>query len=401
MFNVIPAIVAVGYNRPKSLKRLLNSIQKAAYPDNVNVPLVISIDHADNFEDVYEVADEFKWEYGEKRIIAHDTKMGLRRHIISCGDLTDEYEAVIILEDDLTVAQDFYNYVLQAYEAYENNPFITGIALYSHSWNGYANSHFLAQKNEYDVYFGQFSITWGQSWSKKWWHNFKEWYIAHENKLGANDYVPAVLEKWGDQSWGKYFSYYIVEKKLFYVIPYSSLSTNNSEVGEHTRVADSIHQVMLLDGNIPKYKFPSYDNAIKYDFFFERIFSENCMLEGICANHICMDLNGTHTTNAEKRYLLTVNKNVKAKLLNSYGMQLRPIEQNVVNKTEGEGIYLYDLGSDRRIVLPKANRIKRIEQIRYNFWGIKGCDALKYGFDYYWSKESGKIRRIVSAWIKK
>ena len=38
-----PAIVIIGFNRPTSLLRLLNSLIKAKY-DTLNIPLVVSVD---------------------------------------------------------------------------------------------------------------------------------------------------------------------------------------------------------------------------------------------------------------------------------------------------------------------------------------------------------------------
>ncbi len=64
-------IVIVAFNRPDSLKRLLFSLKKAEYPQNVD--LIISIDQGDN-EDVIKIAEEFVWDYGEKKIITHEIR---------------------------------------------------------------------------------------------------------------------------------------------------------------------------------------------------------------------------------------------------------------------------------------------------------------------------------------
>ncbi|MBO7310305.1 MAG: hypothetical protein J6U86_02795, partial [Clostridia bacterium] len=62
-----PAIVAVGYNRPNDLKRLLSTIGSAEY-DSSDITLVISLDKATNEDEVLAVANEFEWKYGEKII---------------------------------------------------------------------------------------------------------------------------------------------------------------------------------------------------------------------------------------------------------------------------------------------------------------------------------------------
>ena len=58
--KLYPAIVAVGYNRPGSLQRLLNSIGNANY-NYSNVTLVISLDRSEIFDKVLSVAEAFQW----------------------------------------------------------------------------------------------------------------------------------------------------------------------------------------------------------------------------------------------------------------------------------------------------------------------------------------------------
>ena len=82
---MIPAIVAVGYNRPDGMKRLLESIGRAKY--NVsNVPLIISIDESNRSDEVEQVAKNFQWNYGPKEIRRFPERQGLRKHIVQCGD---------------------------------------------------------------------------------------------------------------------------------------------------------------------------------------------------------------------------------------------------------------------------------------------------------------------------
>ena len=62
--NKKPVIVVVAYNRTGSLRRLLNSIDKAYYEWS-DIPLVISIDKSDNRE-VKTMAEQFEWKHGTK-----------------------------------------------------------------------------------------------------------------------------------------------------------------------------------------------------------------------------------------------------------------------------------------------------------------------------------------------
>ena len=125
-----PAIVVVAFNRPDSLKRLLGSLKKGHYPDDIK--LIISIDHSPDNSPVVDCANDFEWNAGEKEIIIHPENLGLRRHILSCGDLSYKYGSVIILEDDLFVSPFFYQYSLDALDFYKDKDDIAGIGLFNY-----------------------------------------------------------------------------------------------------------------------------------------------------------------------------------------------------------------------------------------------------------------------------
>ena len=71
------AIVVVAYNRPKSLSRILSSLENANYPREP-VPLIISIDWAEDNLDVLEIAKDFNWKFGEKKVIYQQMNLGLK-----------------------------------------------------------------------------------------------------------------------------------------------------------------------------------------------------------------------------------------------------------------------------------------------------------------------------------
>jgi len=52
-------IIAIGYNRHGSLKRLLYFLEKANYSVS-SVPLIISLDYCDDYK-IKEYANEFQW----------------------------------------------------------------------------------------------------------------------------------------------------------------------------------------------------------------------------------------------------------------------------------------------------------------------------------------------------
>ena len=305
-----------------------------------NVPLIVSIDCSDKSDEIERIVREIGWNHGELRIIRYPKKQGLKQHILLCGDLSEIYGAVIVLEDDLLVSKGFYNYAIKAVNFYKYNKDICGVALYSHAWNGFAGLPFHPVHNEYDVFLGQFSITWGQCWTATQWKQFRNWYGRFEEEEIHDINIPRSIYDWGDQSWGKYFVFYLVKNKKYYVIPYESLSTNCSEIGEHNTQQNAAYQTYLLDAAKKNYIFPLIEEAIKYDICCERIFESNLLIHGINAKDICLNLNGIKRNNEGKNYILTTKKSDGEKSIAEFGLQLRPIEQNVVKDVEGTGIFL-------------------------------------------------------------
>ena len=105
-------IVIPCYNRVDSLNRLLVSLEGANYLGE-EVDLIFSIDYS-GINNIRYLAESFQWEFGSKKIILHPSNIGLKQNILSCGDLVDEYDAEIVLEEDLSVAKDINNYAKQA-----------------------------------------------------------------------------------------------------------------------------------------------------------------------------------------------------------------------------------------------------------------------------------------------
>ena len=99
------------YRRPESLSRA-TTVVCCALSDDLSISLVISIDGGGH-ERVVEIANELV-AHEDKRVIAGNRNMGLRDHIISCGDLSLEYGSVIVLEDDLICLQFLHLRRLQA-----------------------------------------------------------------------------------------------------------------------------------------------------------------------------------------------------------------------------------------------------------------------------------------------
>ena len=124
-----------------------------------------------------------EWPFGNKIIKTYPKRMGLRNHILTCGDYVEGYDGIAVFEDDIFVAPTFYSFMKQAVEFYKDDDNVAGISLYSHMWSEYNKRPFVAEKKEYDNYFLQYAQSWGQVWMPKQWKEFKEWY---KNNSGEN-----------------------------------------------------------------------------------------------------------------------------------------------------------------------------------------------------------------------
>ena len=327
------AIVVVAYNRPDSLNRLLESLAKVDYEGH-NVPLIISIDYSGK-DDAYLVAEAFEWEFGEKRIISHFENLGLKKHVLSCGDLVKDYDAVIVLEDDLLVSQTMYTYAWRAVEKYRYDDNVAAISLYAKEFSETAWKPFVPSASGHDTYFIQTAESWGQIWVRDQWIKFKEWYKNNERFVNTAD-IPKNVCEWDDKSWKKHHIRYCIEKNLFTVYPYIGLTTCIGEEGEHVKNNMNTFQIPLLDGVLKGFRFADFNdkNAVKYDAFLERIFDDQ--------SDVCFDLYGQKTYYDSYRYVITP-KPLNYKIIETYGVTFRPHEANIINRENGDFFVKYDL----------------------------------------------------------
>ncbi|MFX1326471.1 MAG: hypothetical protein ACFE8N_16085, partial [Promethearchaeota archaeon] len=312
------------------------------YPNDVK--LIISIDKGEN-DQVLEIAKKYSWRYGDKEVIYQDENLGLKSHILKCGDLTKKYDSIILLEDDLYVSSKFYKYTLKALSYYKESKKIAGISLYAKRRN------FLSKERPYplfdpipddsDVFFLQIPESWGQVWIKDQWTAFRDWlnyYNSNETLQDINS-LPPFLLSWPDSSWAKYFWAYMVHKNRYFVYPRVSFTTQFSELGVHTKHKSTIYQVPLQNYKT-HFIFNILDNSLAvYDSFFEILPEKlNKMTKIFKDYNYEVDLNGLKDISwTDKDYLLTVK--ICRDYLFSFGNELKPSEQNVIEGIKGNDIF--------------------------------------------------------------
>ncbi|MET1260764.1 glycosyltransferase family A protein [Flagellimonas sp. DF-77] len=337
MADALP-IVIVAYNRERSLNRLLDSIAAASYPDT-EIPLIISIDHAEDNQAVVDTAMAFEWAHGEKKIIRHPENLGLRKHVLSCASLCLEYGRVIVLEDDLYVSPHFYRFTDSALRFSANDPKIGGVSLYNHQLNVLNGLYFSPIEDGYDNWYFQFASSWGQAWNKAQFEGFLAWYEALDT-LPATIDLPEKVASWSEKSWLRYYIAYLIKEDKYFLYPKISLTTNFSDTGTHITYSSTTFQVPYLVGTKePQFEFSTIgDSGAIYNAHFENTALYGYL--GMTASQLLLDLGGTRIQK-NQRFVLT-KKILDFKIIKAYGRYLRPIELNILQDFPGNDFFLYD-----------------------------------------------------------
>lgn len=315
------AICAISYNRPNSTQRVLDSLKAGIYGSD-KVDLIISIDNSGN-DAIEDIAKKFTWPYGFKRVITHCKRLGLRNHVIEVGSYTQEYDGLIVLEDDIYVAPSFYLYAKACVTKYADDSSIAGISLYSFKGNYHRNFiPFSPLQSDSDIFLMQNAQSWGQVWMRKQWKEFKDWYDSHSDDFHEMPHLPKSICSW-KKSWLKYHTRYCIETNKYFVYPYTSFSTCCNEAGEHVKKTDNHLQVSLFYGEKKEFNL---NPIVKYDAFFENeILYKKLKLT---SKELCIDIYGEKGNRLNRRYWLT-RETKPYKILAKYGLFYRPIENNI------------------------------------------------------------------------
>jgi Glycosyltransferases involved in cell wall biogenesis len=341
-------IVVVAYNRIAPLARLLSSLHRAEY-DGEQIDLTISIDGSSNSDELVRQCLKFVWAHGRYTIRRFVQNQGLRRHVLACGDLSKEYDAVVVLEDDLVVSTQFSRFAKAAIDFYSADQQVAGISLYAPKYNEMANLPFEPAPGKHSVYALQSAQSWGQVWTRSMWLAFRSWYDGRGEHLEAATDMPARIYSWPDTSWKKFAMKFLAESGKTWIYPYLSHSSNFSELGSHNRVPTALYQTPLDDVS-RDYTFGRVDDLVCYDLFFERNADQLELHLGSSEEPIVVDLYGTRMKTQGPCQLIT-RRRLDYQPVETYGLALRPHEASVVNRCSGDVIARYRVGAGECIKL--------------------------------------------------
>ena len=366
------AIVAVGYNRRTSLTRLLDSLNNALY-DTDDIPLVISID-ASGDQKLYDFVESFEWRHGVKYVNIQQERLGLKAHILQCGDLTKFFKAIALFEDDLWVSPYYYNYLKEAVERYGNNKDVCEISLYRNESLGSLGFYFDVLHDGSDCFLWQDISTWGECWTEQMWKGFREWISIHDEEYINKTNIPEKVKKWS-RAWSRYYIAYCVDTHKYVVFPHESLTTNFNDAGGEHGGGSNVVQVNVQYGK-REYQMREFNSLVRYDIY------SNCELlyEWLPENvrgQVCLDLYGSRINYGGKRYVLSM-KNLPYSRIRTWGLAMRPIELNVLYGVVGEGVSLYDTS-----ITAKGDGNYNREVVPYMLRGFNPRLLLKYVIRFY------------------
>lgn len=274
-----PAIVIPAYNRPAALRRLLDSLLRADFSNELEpVPLVLSLEGSAT-EEVRDTAFGMTWPHGPLEILERPSHLGLKAHILTCGDLTKRFDSVILLEDDLVVAPGFYSYAREACAFYDSSDRIGGVSLYSFCYNEFGGFPFLPMDDGQDLYFVQSASSWGQAWTRSQWEAFRRWLeTSSTGAIRQDPRIPETVRGWPDSSWKRLFNAYLVDTDRYFAVPRISMATNMGDQGTHFPCVQT-HHTAPIPVRARRLALTALEASIcRYDAYFE--------LEPECLNQV-------------------------------------------------------------------------------------------------------------------
>lgn len=382
------AIVVATYNRKELFKRTLNCIERADYTGYDDIDLIISIDRANNCEEMKAIADAFKWEHGKKTVILHEKRQGLRKHFIFCGGLSQKYGPVIFLEDDVVVNENYYRTAQLMTNQYIDDERIVGASLYTMSFNETAQRPFQPIEDGSDVFFCSL-MSWAPVYFPRQWKRFEQWLLALNGQEIVCQNVPQDVANWPKSSFKKLHIQYVQQNELYFAYTRHSCATNFSEPGEHYKKDTNKLQVPMDIAPRESLIMKSLDDSCAvYDAFLEM---KSEVLKRIIDNDIQeydfdVDLYGKKPRQSiRKQYVLTTKKATKA--IRTFGRKMTPHEMNIIYNIQGSTIVL---ARTEDVKFGSKGISRYVNDVLYD---IKGSTVLKILIaDCIWSIDFVKSR---------
>jgi hypothetical protein len=243
-------ICIITFDRPKSLKRLLDSLLSANYYQH-SVDLMFSIDTKDGKDslatkEVQNFAHRFRWPYGKKIIRRRQRHGGLVTAVIESWYPMYDNEFYLFAEDDIELSPAWYQWAMLAIGKYRFDSkylkfsgTIAGISLYTNRlletvWP-YQIRHIRDMTNSSAILY-QLPCSWGGIYFPEHWKIFRE-YALLRSKVVNNILLEHSTTNGWTNSWVKFMHELMYLKSWTLLYPNfpseESFATNHIEPGVH------------------------------------------------------------------------------------------------------------------------------------------------------------------------
>lgn len=237
---MLAPIVIFAFNRPKSLKALIESLQlNALFEESEKF---IFVDGPRNKEDNKKIAEVVAYAKSiTPNVVEQAINKGLGASIIDgVTSIINQYGRAIILEDDLRLMPGFLSYMNQALDAYCNDSSIFSIC-------GYGLKIKRPKDYQSDFYLGVRSSSWGWgTWADRW--NSVDWKVSDYEQLAKNRQAKRAFNQGGsdmygmlrdymegkNSSWAIRFCYSQFKQGKYSVHPFLSLVDNEGFCADAT-----------------------------------------------------------------------------------------------------------------------------------------------------------------------
>ncbi|CAG7847817.1 SubName: Full=Uncharacterized protein {ECO:0000313/EMBL:CCA77893.1} [Serendipita indica DSM 11827] len=297
-------ITVITNTRPRSLSRLLASLNSALYFGHNTIPLTICMELTAD-PDTRHIVQNFTWGHGRVHVRHRVVMGGLIPAIVESWYPSSDHSYGLILEDDVEVSPLYFAWIKMSLLRYrygseaETRPSLYGISLYSPKnielrpkgripWS--AQSLF----REEDLalpqspYLSSTPCSWGAVYFPEVWREFHDYLVLRLSEqfvpLDAI-IVPNIRSNRWKKSWKRFFIEMVWIRGLVMLYPnyddFVSFSTNHLEIGSHVADASakarkkalfvvplmSLEEGRTLLEQLPSHELPPLDSLPVVDFF--------------------------------------------------------------------------------------------------------------------------------------
>lgn len=330
---VSPAIVIAAHDRPHELERLLVSVLAADIAPDTS--LIISIDGGGRHQKaVRSVADSVEWPHGPFTVVEH-AHLGLVDHFLACGDLTEQHDAVVLLEDDLIVGPAFHRWASAALTHCHDDDRIAGVSLAAPFFDGYRHLPFEPVLDGSDGLFAQVPWYDGMAWTTRMWRDFRTHQVDPATpihrafaSLAADEWFPDAVR-------------YLVATNRHYLLPRNAHVTNSGAAGTHFSTNTNYFQVPLTLRTNTDWRLATFDESLAiYDDHLElapHVVQQ--LVPELAQMDLTIDLLATRDlTQCTTDFVLTTRQATTTE--RSWGASLHPLVANLVHSIDGADITL-------------------------------------------------------------